>query len=300
MTACLVVSRELSTLSYGAGTETRTYNSLMQMTSQSVPGYMNMTYTYTAGQNNGRIASSVDAIAGENTTYTYDALNRLTGASNSLWSDNYSYDGFGNLLSKMGSGGGPWTTAYFDANNHQYGVSYDGNGNTTPLRDNTYHYTVENRYAWQNTGDGAPYTQIQNAYDPSGKRVMTGSEVDPYNQYTGSAPTYNYNFYGITGQRLTTVTCSAVWNTVSTTCSVSGQSAYFRGKMLESNGVTVVTDRLGSVRANTQGGISPTTRTGKSERAIRTGEISGARTSGIPTGRTTRTSDITMRIRGGS
>jgi hypothetical protein len=46
-------------------TETRTYNSLMQLITQSVPGYLNMTYSYsTTGQNNGRITSSVDGVTG--------------------------------------------------------------------------------------------------------------------------------------------------------------------------------------------------------------------------------------------
>jgi YD repeat-containing protein len=68
---------------------------------------MNTTYNYPATQNNGRITSSVDGITGENTTYTYDALNWLTNASNSLWSEAYTYDRFGNLTSKTGSGGSP-------------------------------------------------------------------------------------------------------------------------------------------------------------------------------------------------
>jgi YD repeat-containing protein len=63
-----------------------------------------MTYNYSSTQNSGRITSSVDGVTGENTTYTYDALNRLTGASNSQWSETYAYDGFGNLTSKVGTG----------------------------------------------------------------------------------------------------------------------------------------------------------------------------------------------------
>src|ERR1700683_348077 len=70
-------SGQLYTLSWGGYGETRTYNSLMQLTNQSVPGALNMTYNYSATQNNGRITGSVDGITGENTTYTYDALNRL-------------------------------------------------------------------------------------------------------------------------------------------------------------------------------------------------------------------------------
>jgi hypothetical protein len=34
------------------------------------------TYTYTAGKNNGQIASSADAITGETVAYQYDSLKR--------------------------------------------------------------------------------------------------------------------------------------------------------------------------------------------------------------------------------
>jgi YD repeat-containing protein len=98
---------QLYQLSYGLGTETRTYNSMMQLITQSLPGYLNMTYYYSATQNNGRISSSVDGITGEGTWYTYDALNRLTAAQNSSWNEAYGYDGFGNLTSKAGQGGSP-------------------------------------------------------------------------------------------------------------------------------------------------------------------------------------------------
>src|SRR5262249_51272404 len=65
---------EMLSLSYGGMTETRTYNSLLQLTSQYVPGYMNMTYYYSATQNNGRITNSSDAGTGEYTSYSYDSL----------------------------------------------------------------------------------------------------------------------------------------------------------------------------------------------------------------------------------
>ena len=134
--ASYTAAGQLYQLSYGGMTETRTYNSMMQLISQSVPGYLSMAYNYsTTGHNNGRIVSSSDGITGENTNYTYDALNRLTNASNSQWSESYGYDGFGNLTSKTGSGGSPNAapsmSVSYNANNQQTaGVSYDANGNT--------------------------------------------------------------------------------------------------------------------------------------------------------------------------
>src|SRR5208282_5904715 len=104
-------------------------NNLMQLTNQSVPYTLNMTYNYSATQNNGQINSSVDGITGENTTYSYDALNRLTNASNSLWSEAYTYDGFGNLTSKLGSGGSPnpapTVSMTYNSKNQLTNLSYD-------------------------------------------------------------------------------------------------------------------------------------------------------------------------------
>ena len=76
-------SGELLTLQFGgtgAPTETFTYNSLLQLTHQVVPGGIDMQYVYSAGANNGRIAQSVDGILGETVNYSYDVLNRLTAA----------------------------------------------------------------------------------------------------------------------------------------------------------------------------------------------------------------------------
>jgi RHS repeat-associated protein len=60
-------------------------------------------------------------------------------------------------------------------------------------------------------------------YDPWGKRVGVGTQV---------------YFYSLSGQRLT---------------GPNGVNRYFGGKLLQSNGVGVATDRLGSVRANGNG-----------------------------------------------
>jgi YD repeat-containing protein len=61
-----------------------------------------MTYNYASTKNNGRIVSSVDAVTGENVSYTYDSLNRLIAAATTTgapWSESYTYDGFGNMTS---------------------------------------------------------------------------------------------------------------------------------------------------------------------------------------------------------
>ena len=53
------------------GTETRTYNSLLQLTGISSHS-VSMQYNYNAGQNNGKIASAVNySLSGEQVVYTY-------------------------------------------------------------------------------------------------------------------------------------------------------------------------------------------------------------------------------------
>ena len=59
--------------------ESRQYNTMGQLTNITA-GYMNLTYNYTAGQNNGKIASQTDGFSGETVTYAYDTLNRLISA----------------------------------------------------------------------------------------------------------------------------------------------------------------------------------------------------------------------------
>jgi RHS repeat-associated protein len=138
-------------------------------------------------------------------------------------------------------------TASYDANNRQVGGNYDGNGNLLTVNGTSNGYSVENRLITQSAG-AWPYASTIYGYDAGGKRVMKRYDPDPNSWNTGSAPVWEFYFYGIGGQRLVTVGCSSA-----TACSVEGQNVYFKGKLLVSNGVTVVTDRLGSVRGNTQG-----------------------------------------------
>src|SRR5208283_1853503 len=110
------------------------------------------------------------------------------------------------------------------------GFSYDANGNTTSIPNGTQNvnlsYDVENR-----TG---------------------GSWYDISNQplYRAGA----WNLYGLHGERLETDTFTFWTNTVFGQLVVQGvvnlgpQNIYFAGRMIQTNGATVATDRLGSVR----------------------------------------------------
>ena len=205
---------------------------------------MDMTYNYAAGQNNGRITSAVDGMAGETVNYTYDAVNRLASATatNGSWGQAFAYDGFGNLTQKTVTvGSAPTLSVGYDpATNHQVGAGYDGNGNQQ-VQGGVYN--VENRLVQQTLGG----LQYNYTYDPKGKRVIQASPIA-----TSTNWTQEIYFYGIGGQKLATVSCPQDSNGVPH-CTAPNYNTYFGGKLIVANGVTVATDRLGSVRANGNG-----------------------------------------------
>jgi len=106
-TATFGAAGQMLTLTHDSYSETRTYNSLLQLTRIAAGGAMDMQYIYTAGQNNGRIAAVADWMLGETANYTHDGLNRLSGASatNGAWGQGFAYDGFGNLTDKTVTAG---------------------------------------------------------------------------------------------------------------------------------------------------------------------------------------------------
>jgi len=96
------VANEMLQMTYNGGTETRTYNSMFQLTHLSLPGQIDISYNFTGRANNGKIGSQTDNISGETVSYQYDSLNRLISASAGGWNQSYSYDGFGNLTNRSG------------------------------------------------------------------------------------------------------------------------------------------------------------------------------------------------------
>ena len=87
-------------------------NSQLTGINWNTPGNAAMTgglqYGYSATQNNGQITQMTDTLSGETTVYQYDSLKRLTsaaatpalGSSAAAWTEQFGYDGFGNLTSK--------------------------------------------------------------------------------------------------------------------------------------------------------------------------------------------------------
>ena len=181
-------------------TETRTYNSMLQLTSlysNSAGGLVNVTYNYSSTQNNGKITSQTDNVSGEQVVYAYDALNRLASAvaTSNSWGQSYSYDGFGNLTDQtVIAGSAPAYHVVPDPNTNHLGA-VDANGNT--LITNGF-YDVENRF----TGTLAPGAMIpgsyQYSYAPGNKRVWRGVVATS----GASLATDEVTFWSVTGQKL--------------------------------------------------------------------------------------------------
>jgi RHS repeat-associated protein len=223
-----------TSLSYLRLVETRTYNSLLQL-SRIQNSNFDEEYLYRAGQNNGRIVQSIDHILNETVNYSYDALNRLTSAeeASGKWGNAFSYDGWGNM------NGQTWTPGYVATPGTMIPVgphSGDANGNNTP---GGYVFDVENRIVQATL---QLYVTTTYGYDPWGKRVSICCTKDQYNN-----PVKQIVFYGIAGRKLATYQLNG------SSLTLQGTTVYFGGTLIQANGVAVATDRLGSVRSNGNG-----------------------------------------------
>ena len=225
-------------LSYFGASESRTYNSMNQLTQIDIPGSLNVNYAFTAGSNNGQISSLTNNISGETVTYQYDSLKRMISASGSGWSETYGYDSFGNLLSKTPTGTAPTLSQAVSATTNQIvGQTYDANGNqlSGPLASVTY--DPENRILT------AP--SIEYAYDSTNKRIWKGT-------ISGGAMTaQEVYFYGLNGHKLGTYGITANGgSTPYLANSATTLAVFFRTRRvgITTGGTTTafIQDRLGS------------------------------------------------------
>ncbi len=246
---------QLTALNYYDATETRAYNSLMQLTNITTndtylpSSKINITYNYTAGSNNGKIGSATDAISGETVSYQYDSLNRLISASGSGWTQTQAYDGFGNLTGRTGTGTAQGTTISTPTNattNQLSGYSYDANGN---LISTGYAYDPENRISSVNAG------ALLYFYDAQNKRIWE-LPCQPSLCSTGNwAPQgQTINLFGADGKQLASYSLgdTVVNNQVTVTFGVLAVRSYFGGRLVgQQLGANiyepVIQDRLGSV-----------------------------------------------------
>jgi RHS repeat-associated protein len=234
-------SDELFQVTYPPGggysyTETRHYNSRLQLTEMQTP-WSDYQYVYSPNQNNGRITQATGT--GGTVSYTYDSLNRLATASSSgSWAESFTYDGFGNLTDKTPTAGSP-PALHITVNattNRINGDSYDANGNLTSSPQGGGGYDGENRLV---TSMSEKYS-----YGPDNLRV--------YKQHPdGSEELY---FNGLRGERL------QVYHTAGplTSWGNGGTLLYFAGRAVDGN----YRDRLGSVQWFWRYGGPPPTYTG--------------------------------------
>jgi hypothetical protein len=214
-------SNELLAVTYNSIAETRTYNTLLQLTAVTATlgvNYVNMQYNYPApGSNNGKACLATDLVTGEQIAYGYDSLNRLATAnaytfsgtpstncsstsSTSTWSETYSFDGYGNLSNKAGTGGAPSMAIGYNGANNQIGIAgaqYDANGNLTANGSGgSYSYDAENRMSFfSSSGSGS----LTFAYDSQNKRILNWTGSTDKN---GNASGYTIYYYGVKGERL--------------------------------------------------------------------------------------------------
>src|SRR5208283_1138989 len=183
--------------------ESRQYNTMGQLTNITA-GYMNLTYNYTAGQNNGKIASQTDGFSGETVTYAYDTLNRLIsaqggvsfGQSGTNWGQGFQYDPFGNLSAKtVLAGSAPTWSAVPDVTTNRVGGT-DANGNSS-----AYGWDAENRLVASANPPAASYTRY--AYDGQNKQIWSCTWNTASNLCTMDN---GYSFYGPSGKLLGTFT----------------------------------------------------------------------------------------------
>jgi RHS repeat-associated protein len=246
-------ANQLLGMTYNGIAETRGYNVLNQLTSlsaqENATTVENLTYNYPTGTNNGKISYMSNALSGEKISYTYDSLNRMIAASDSIgqtvqWAEGYTFDPFGNLTAKAvtgGTQGGPsLSVAISQVNNQIETYYYDANGNG--LFGNATAYDVENHVSGGGWSNGAPV--VDYGYDAQSRRflMLTAGTVDSY----GNANNYLVVEYSPRGQKLGTYqinTCndSSTNQPVLTVCStLSTSDQYFGGRRL------AVIDPLGS------------------------------------------------------
>jgi RHS repeat-associated protein len=223
---------EFISMSYLGYNEGRQYNAMKQLTrltnSLNGPGTVvsDFGYTFPSGQNLGKISQMNDYVTGETVQYAYDSLLRLTSASsNQSWSQSFTYDGFSNLTNVNAVNAPGLGINVNAANNQLLSDSYDANGNDVSIGtyDSQNHLTA---------AGGMRY-----GYALDGKRI-----------YKGSPTVGEYYFYAPNGQRLGTYSYSIYAPTVITAVNTN---AYFGGRLIQAQGNTILTDRLGS---NVSGG----------------------------------------------
>jgi RHS repeat-associated protein len=197
-----------------------------------------------------------DVASGEAITYTYDSLNRLISASGTgdpqgNWSQAFSYDGFGNLLSKIGNNA-PNVTSYSvnPATNQitSNGATYDTNGNMmaygSPGQVTSFSHDEANRLStvWP-PGSPGNSSLAQYSYDTANRRVFALTQTTVNNVYTAN---YYVYFYGADGKKLGVWQLTNPYN--NPTLTLVSTNVWFGGRLIQgASGTVVAQDRLQSI-----------------------------------------------------
>jgi RHS repeat-associated protein len=221
----------------GGVTLTENYNVRMQPNEIHAavgtnPPLLDLVYDYTLCNSNHaddgnvcRITNNKDVSRSE--YFQYDALNRLTAANSSNWSQTYGYDNWGNLLAKTAVGGDTALSADVNGRNQVIKWCYDAAGNIvasqycTGYANNAFPnvFNAENQLI-RSTAAGATTAYD---YDVSGLRVQ---KLDA----NSSGRLY---WYGAGGQVLEETDLNG---------SLQNDYIYFNGKRIARVGPTTVPD----------------------------------------------------------
>ncbi|MEO8025676.1 MAG: RHS repeat-associated core domain-containing protein, partial [Bryobacteraceae bacterium] len=230
--------------------QTFTYNTLFQLTRIQGNG-IDISYAYSASQNNGKFTSQTDNVSGEQVVYTYDSLQRLATALTTpatgvpQWGQRYTYDRWGNLTDQDVYNpnndpnlAAPTYHVAVDAHTNRtlYSGGFDANGNATDGINSAF--DVENRLAWMYASSNI----VNYGYAADNKRVFKALLTTP-----GGVPTLSSEevyFYSVTGQKLGTYSISGDQSPAFTQTSTN---VWFGGRLIQRNGSTVAPDRLGSI-----------------------------------------------------
>jgi RHS repeat-associated protein len=202
--------------------------------------------------NNDQVQCITDTVdSGRNTSYTYDALYRLssavtTGSTNyPKWGLSWSYDRYGNRWSQTQTAGSPPTNSLSFANpggaltNRQDSMCFDANGNLqaeteSPCPAPTYVYDGENRLV--------NYQSASYMYDFSGNRVEK--------QYGGTTTIYIFSGSKVlaeydNGASVTSPSREYIYSGATLLAEIqSGVTTYFNADQLSTR---LVTDLNGNV-----------------------------------------------------
>ena len=156
--------------------------------------------------------------------------------------------GFGNLTGKTATAGSaPYMSLTVDPTTNRTttsGFQYDANGNLTNLPNvsGALSYDIENRTGSANS----LYSNL--AYDMENQPLDRGGQWNLYGLHGERLGTYTYTF----GRDVTYIN-GVDYDTTPVYPAQATRNIYFGGRLIQSNGTTVVVDAQGSVRANESG-----------------------------------------------